>query len=181
MGPLKSVSRERTTRRGFLGLAATGAALAALARLPAALAQATEPRRTFFSAHEREILTQVVERMVATDDPRAPAVRDTRGVDVIEGICAGLDPEVSGVLPFLLRVVELGPLLFDFRFKRFSKMSAAERDESLRAWMTSRLALRRRAFYALRNLAHLGYYSQEETWPLLGYGGPLIGRDGVPL
>jgi len=27
---------------------------------------------------------------------------------------------------------------------------------------------------AVRNLALLGYYSQEETWPLVGYGGPLL-------
>ena len=161
------------TRRGFLSLAASGAALAALARLPAAGAvAANRSENAFFSEFERELLTAVVERMVATGAPDAPAVRETGTIAVIDRICAGLDPGVSGVLPNLLRLVEWGPLLFDFTPTRFSKMSDAEKDASLRAWMTSRLGLRRRAFYALRNLSFLGYYSQDATWALIGYRGP---------
>ena len=170
---MESTSPLHATRRGFLRLAATSAALAAMARLPVASAlSANGSEPVFFSEYEREILTRVVERMVATGAPEAPAVRETRTIEVIDRLCAGLDPEVSGVLPTLLRLVEWGPLLFEFTFTRFSKMSDAEQDASLRAWMTSRLALRRRAFYALRNLAYLGYYSQEATWPLIGYRGP---------
>jgi hypothetical protein len=161
------------TRRGFLGLAAKSAALAALARLPAASALSANGAKTaFFSAYETAILTAVVERVVATGEASARAVRETRAVEVIDRLCAGLDPEVSGVLPTLLRLVEWGPALFDFRFTRFSKLSDAEKDASLRAWMTSRLGVRRRAFYALRNLSYLGYYSQEATWALIGYRGP---------
>ena len=163
----------RATRRGFLSLAAASAALTALARLPAAGAVATHRcENAFFSERERELLTGVVERMVATGAPEAPAVRATGTIEVIDRICAGLDPGVSGVLPNLLRLVEWGPLLFDFTLTRFSKMSDAEKDASLRAWMTSRLGFRRRAFYALRNLSFLGYYSQEPTWALIGYRGP---------
>lgn len=170
MSPASSL---HTTRRGFLGLAARSAALATLARLPAARALAANGSKTaFFSEHERGILTAVVERMVATGAAGAPAVRETRAIEVIDRICAGLDPEVSGVLPTLLRLVEWGPVLFDLRFTRFSKLSDAGKDASLRAWMTSRLGLRRRAFYALRNLSYLGYYSQETTWGMIGYRGP---------
>lgn len=161
------------TRRGFLRLAATSAALATVARLPVARAlSANGSEAAFFSAYERQILTRVVERMVATGAADAPAVRETRAIEVIDRLCAGLDPEVSGVLPALMRLVEWGPVLFDFSFTRFSRMSDAQKDASLRAWMTSRIGLRRRAFYALRNLSYLGYYSQEATWPLIGYRGP---------
>jgi len=60
------------TRRGFLGLAATSAALAAVARLPAAGALSADAgKAAFFSEHEREILTRVAERMVATGAPEA--------------------------------------------------------------------------------------------------------------
>ena len=55
-------------------------------------------------------------------------------------------------------------------------MTPEQRDDSLRAWMTSRLGLRRQAFYALRNLAFLGWWSQQETWALVGYAGPLVDR-----
>jgi hypothetical protein len=37
------------------------------------------------------------------------------------------------------------------------------------------------AFLALRNLALLGYWSQDETWPLIGYRGPLIASPRSPL
>ena len=70
--------------------------------------------------------------------------------------------------------------IFDLTFTRFSKMSDAGKDASLRAWMTSRLGLRRRAFYALRNLSYLGYYSQDATWGLIGYQGPLLGSGEAP-
>jgi hypothetical protein len=171
----------RATRRGFLSLAATSAALTALSRLPAAGAVATDRRETsFFSEHEKELLTGVVERMVATGAPDAPALGETGSIEVIDRICAGLDPGVSGVLPNLLRLVEWGPLLFDFTPTRFSKMSDAEKDASLRAWMTSRLDLRRRAFYALRNLSYLGYYSQDATWGLIGYQGPFVLPEETP-
>lgn len=178
MNPAPSL---RTTRRGFLSLAAAGTALAALARLPmACVPSANGAEAAFFTEHEREILTRLVERMVETGAPEAPAVRETRAIQVIEGTCAGLDPEISGILPTLLRLVEWGPLLFDFTFTRFSRMSDTEGDASLRAWMTSRLGFRRRAFYALRNLAFLGYYSQEATWPLIGYRGPFRLEEETP-
>ena len=32
----------------------------------------------------------------------------------------------------------------------------------------------------LRNLAQLGYWSQDETWPLVGYAGPLLRRPESP-
>jgi hypothetical protein len=172
----------RATRRGFLRLAGTSAALTALAQVRALSAPgAAEPlRERFFDARETEILTQIVERMVDTGEPDAPAVRETRAVATIDAFCRRLDPEISGPLPLALRLFEYGPMLFDLSFSRFSRMSDAQKDASLEAWMTSRLALRRTAFLALRNLALLGYYTQPETWPLIGYQGPLLERSAKP-
>jgi len=176
-------------RRRFLTLTGfTGAAVAlrGVASLPAAAsagggrAPAGEGADTsFFSADEREILTQVVERLVDSGEAEAPAVRATSAIDVIDGLCGRLDPALTGPLPLLLRAVEWGPWIFELRFSRFSGLDAAGRDESLRDWMESRLGLRRLGFAALRNLAFLGYYSQEETWPLIGYRGPLLGKESA--
>lgn len=170
------------TRRGFLRLAGSSAALTALAQirlLPAAAAGAAAGGR-FFDPWETEILTQIVERMVATGDPRAPAVRDTASVQSIDALCQTLDPGVSGQLPLALRLFEYGPFVFDLGFSRFSRMTEAEQDASLECWMTSRLQVRRLAFLALRNLSMLGYWSQPETWHLIGYRGPLIPRRSEP-
>ncbi len=165
-----------TTRRGFLRLAGVTASFTALAQLRAVPAAAAEalPSTSFFSAAEQEILTQVVERMVDSDQPDAPRVRDTATVPTIDALCGSLDPAITQPLPTLLHVVDYAPFIFDLCFKRFTRLTPAEQDASLESWMRSRLALRRQAFMALRNLSFLGYYSQEQTWPLVGYAGPLL-------
>ena len=170
----------RATRRGFLRLAGASAALGGLAQLralPAGAAAAAAPDAVrFFGDRERELLTLVVERMVDTGEPGAPAVRATRTLDTIDALCRALDPAVTAALPALVRLVEWGPLLFDGRLARFSTLDEAGRDAHLRGWMESRIGLRRMGFLALRNLALLGYWSQDETWPLIGYQGPLLRR-----
>jgi hypothetical protein len=167
------------SRRGFLRLGAASAAFVGLAQLravPAAARSATtaEAGAGFFAPRETEILTQVVERLVDTGEPDAPAVRETRTVQTIDSLCRGLDPALTGLLPAALRLFEWGPVLFDRRLARFTSLDDDGKDDSLRGWRSSRLAVRRQAFYAIRNLAFLGYYSQEEVWPLVGYAGPLL-------
>ncbi len=173
--PLRPL-RLAATRRGFLRLSGTTAALTALAGLRAVPpAAAAEPGGTpVFDETEREILTALMERMVDTGDPAAPAVRDTRAVATVETLCETLDPGVVRQLRLGLRLFEYGPLVFELTLARFTGMSDARKDASLRGWMESRFALRRLAFLGLRNVCLLGYYSQEETWPLIGYAGPLL-------
>lgn len=168
----------RTTRRGFLQLAGATVAFAGLANLRAlptpALGDAVEGH--FFSAADRERFTRIAERLVATGDPDAPAWGETRALDTVDALCEHLDPELTAPLPALLRLVEWSPLVFDLRLARFSSLDEAGRDAHLTGWMQSRFRWRRQAFLALRNLALLGYYSQQETWPAIGYQGPLVGR-----
>ena len=175
MNTMRRLHEHATTRRGFLQLAGTSASLVALAQLralPAAgVATGGGP---FFAPAETEVLTQVVERLVASDDREAPAVRDTETMATIDRICGDLDASVTGPLPWLLRAVEFGPILFDWTPSRFTHLDADRQDASLRGWMTSRLALRRQGFQALRNLAFLGYYAQPAAWPGIGYAGPLL-------
>ena len=178
---LRALLSPVTTRRGFLRLAGTTAAFGALAQLGALPAStlgcaAAPPGERFFDADETEILTQLIERMTDTGLEGAPRVRDTRAVATVDAVCRGLDPAVSGVLPLALQLFEWGPPLFDARFTRFSRLPAAEQDVHLRGWTTSKLALRRTAFLGVRNLCFMGWYSQPEVWPLIGYQGPLLRR-----
>jgi hypothetical protein len=166
------------TRRGFLRLAGATAAFSALAQvraMPAAAVPASPGNGRFFDDDETEILTQVMERMVDTGLPEAPRVRDTDAVACVDGLCAALDPGLTRLIPLLLRAFEYGPIVFELRLSRFTRLTEAEQDASLTAWMHSRFALRRTAFLALRNLCFVGWYSQDATWPLIGYAGPLVG------
>lgn len=169
--------RLATTRRSFLGLAGASGAFAALGGLRALPAAAATPEAggaRFFAPGDAEILTQVVERLVDTGEPGAPPVRETGAVATIDRLCAGLDPGLTSALPWLLRMVEWGPWIFEATPARFTHLAPAAQDASLRGWMTSRLDLRRAGFQALRNLAFLGYWSQPATWSLVGYAGPLV-------
>lgn len=162
-------------RRDFLGLLGSGGALGTLARLRAVPAPPVAAAgEAYFSTREREILAAVVERMVDTGDPAAPAVRETGTLETIDRLVGSLDAEVSKPLRPLLLLLEWSPPVFDFRFSRFTALGPEEQDAHLDGWRRSRLGFRRRAFYALRNLAFLGYWTQEETWPLIGYAGPLL-------
>jgi hypothetical protein len=76
----------------------------------------------------------------------------------------------------LLRAVEWGPYLFELRFGRFTTLDDLAKDASLLGWMTSSIGLRRLGFQALKNLSMLGWYSQEASWPAIGYAGPLLAR-----
>ena len=71
------------------------------------------------------------------------------------------------------------PRHVELRPARFTHLNDAAQREALAGWAGSRLALRRLAFLALRNLAFVGYWSQDETWSAIGYAGPLIGRGGA--
>ena len=164
-----------TTRRGFLRLAGATAAFASLAQLRALpAAAALPPGEAFFGPGETEILTRIAERVCDSGDPAAPPLRETRTVATIDAFCRALDLSLTAQLPLALRLFEWGPFLFDWTFTPFTRMSDAGRDASLRAWMTSRLAIRRQAFLAVRNLCLLGFYSQPEAWRLIGYKGPLV-------
>ena len=177
MNPLPAAFR-RTTRRAVLRLAAASASLASLAELRAQPAAATsaagEASARFFSPSETEILTQIAERMVDCGQAGAPRLRATGAIATIDRTCQALDPATTRLLPTALRLVEYGPFVFDWTFRRFTQLGDAEKDASLTGWMTSRFEIRRLVFRALRNLSLLGYYSQEESWPLIGYAGPLL-------
>lgn len=172
--------REGITRRTFLRRAGLSASLLAIAELRAlpATGASIDPsgEEGFLSSGETDILTQIVERMVFTGDPEAPALRDTRALPTIRSLLGRLDPALTADIPLALHLFEWGPILFDFTFTRFTRMSDEQKDASIRCWMTSRLGIRRLAFLAFRNLAFIGYYSHAGTWGRIGYKGPLIER-----
>jgi hypothetical protein len=165
-------------RRAFLRLGAITPALLALERLPllprAARAAVADPE-PILSPESRRVLLAVIERVVDTGEPHAPKPSDVGAVERIEQLLSVSDPDVSNSLGLALRLVQFWPAVVELRFRRFSSLDDSEKDESLEGWRRSRIELRRRVFEALRSVALYGYWSAPATWPLIGYGGPLIG------
>ena len=179
--PLTSPPLTRRTFLRGLGISASLAALANLRAVPAAGALIDPVMdETLLSPRESEILTHVVERMAYTGDPEAPAARNTMAIQTIQNLLGRMDPALTADIPIALHLFEWGPILFDFTFSRFTRMTDAQKDASIRCWMTSRLGLRRLAFLAFRNLAFIGTYSQPEAWGRIGYKGPLLRPGETP-
>jgi hypothetical protein len=128
------------------------------------------------SAREAEILTAIVERMVDSGDPAMPAVRDTHAIATIDRALTSADTAVVTQLRWLLTLFEYGPPLLELQMGRFTGLSPEQQDDYLRGWASSRLQTRRLAFRALKNLAMLGYYTQDATWRPIHYDGPWVPR-----
>ncbi len=167
-------------RREFLALSSLGPALLALSSLPvgafAAGAPAAPGDTRVLDDAERELFLAIAERMVDTGLANAPRARDVGALATAERALAALDPTLVSALRVALALVDWWPALVELRFTRFASLPPDAQDASLEGWRSSGSELRRRVFYALRNLAFLSYWSQDATWPLIGYPGPWLGR-----
>jgi hypothetical protein len=175
------------SRRSFLRLTAFSTAMLALSRLRVAPALAAAPMAEaagtlrVLSASDAAILTAIAECIVDTGDPSMPALRDTAAIETIDTSLLYLDADVRQQLHWALLLFEYGPILFDFRFSRFTGLDPSQRDAHLRGWEESRFLTRRLAFRAVKNLSLLGYYSQDATWKGIHYAGPWVPRPRRPV
>jgi hypothetical protein len=180
-------------RRRFLKKTIGGAALlAAAGAVPLALrkTQLRAPKGPlrFFTPAEYSVFAAVAERILArgtADVPRElegvlasrPPAPSSAEVDVAGKADAFLAPidatsakELKQLLALfdnaLFSVVTGGPP------RPFTRMTAAEQDAHLERWATSRMAVRRTGFQALKRLSAAVYYGSPETYPSVGYPGP---------
>lgn len=172
------------TRRTFLRAGSTSAALLALSRLRPgpATAQAAAPAGAalrVLSPRDARILSAVAERLTFTGDPSMPHFADTAALSTIDTALQQLPPDVPQRLSWALLLFEYGPLFFVGRPSTFSGLTPQWQDAYLAGWADSRISTRRIAFQAFKNLAMLGYYSQDATWPGIHYAGPWVPRPAV--
>jgi len=183
-----------TTRRGFLKKTLGGAALlAAAGAVPVALrkTQLREPRGKlrFFTVAEYSVFAAMADRVLARGPVAGlppelvnaiaarPAAPEPAEVDVAgnaDAFLAPLDPASAKDLKQLLALFDnaLFSLLTGGPPRPFTQMSPQEQDAHLERWATSRLAIRRTGFQALKRLAAAVYYGSPRTYASVGYPGP---------
>jgi choline dehydrogenase-like flavoprotein len=132
-------------------------------------------------AKERETLRLLADAIVPrTEGPLAASASDL-GVDALAAqAIAGLPAAAQAQFRQLLRVVESSAfnLLLTGRPTRFSRLDSEAREAYLRSWSRSRLAVKRRAFHAVKRLAAFLYYTAlpdgraNPVWPTIGYRAP---------
>jgi len=181
------------TRRGFLRKTLGGAALlAAAGAVPLALRKTRlrEPRQPlrFFTPAEYSVFAAVAERVLArgaADVPPelagvlrarpaapAPAALDVAGK--ADAFLAPLDAASAKELKQLLALFDnaLFSVLTGGPPRPFTRMSPPEQDGHLERWATSRMAVRRTGFQALKRLSAAVYYGSPEAYASVGYPGP---------
>lgn len=75
-----------------------------------------------------------------------------------------------------LLLLEMGPILFERRLRRFSGLPAEERLAHFQRWAEGGL-LRRQVATAFRRFLALAFYDTPAVWPHIGYDGPLVVAD----
>ncbi|MCA1825684.1 MAG: hypothetical protein ABR567_04360 [Myxococcales bacterium] len=188
-------------RRGLLKKTLGGAALlVAAGAVPIALRRTRlrTPRSPlrFFTPAEYSIWAAVAERVLARDataataegdgvdqaalrGERRPAAPTPSEIDVAGKADAFLAPlpandarDLKQLLALfdnaLFSVVTGGPP------RPFTQMDAAEQDAHLTRWETSRLAIRRTGFQAMKRLCCALYFSDPRTYASIGYPGPPV-------
>ncbi len=172
------ISRRRFLRTTILGGALLGGAAVVGRHLSGyKLDGAIAGRLRALSPKEFLIFDAAARRLVASDGPDAPTAEAAGVALFADGYLARLDAGLRDDVRALLQLLEHGSWIFRLRGSRFTHMSADEQDATLADWESSRLAVRRQGFQALRTLAFLGYYRDDRTWPLIGYSGPMLPQD----
>jgi hypothetical protein len=85
-----------------------------------------------------------------------------------------LHPLGTSGLTVILYVIEFGPYLFGPRRRRFSHLSAAERETCLAGWETAHLGARRQLLNGLKLAVMLHFYDRPEVATAVGFDGAYV-------
>jgi hypothetical protein len=164
------------TRRRLLQLGAGSAALLLLAGGAALLHQPALESGKLTPAGRQSMgaLARVVLDGALPEDPAALE----RHLSAFETAVAALPPVVRAELAQLLALctITLGRWLLMGEAGDFSQLARqvprTQLAQALQGLRLSKLALRRQAYFALRDLHCAAFYAENAAWPLMGYPGP---------
>lgn len=108
--------------------------------------------------------------------PKAPGPQAVEVAGKLDAFLAPLDPAQAKELKQLLGLFEnaLFSLLGGGPPRPFTRMTAAQQDRHLGRWATSRLAVQRTGYQALKRLCCAVYFGSPEVYASLGYPGPPV-------
>ena len=113
----------------------------------------------FFTEVEHDILKSVCAYMVGISGDTA---LDTP-VIVVDTFVQQLPKTLRRQLRFGLHLFQWGPPLFIGKSCRFTQLVPRDAVKYIESWAKSRFKIRRRLFRGLRDIAFLGYYSNQPS------------------
>ncbi len=113
----------------------------------------------FFTEVEHDILKSVCAYMVGVS---ADTALDT-SVIVIDTFVQQVPKTLRRQLRFGLHLFQWGPPLFIGKLCRFTQLDPRDAVRYIEGWAKSRFKVRRRLFRGLRDIAFLGFYSNQPS------------------
>jgi hypothetical protein len=167
------LDRRELVRRGLVGTILIAAAGAAGAFWWPTRHRKPRSGLRVFDETEASILSAVAATVLGIE-PGAPSSDEVDVVGRVDALLALSPVAVRREFARLLRVFENGAtgLLTATGWTSFTAASPASREARLRAWQTSRIALFRTGFQAMKRLCAACYYSSPVSWAAIGYPGP---------
>jgi hypothetical protein len=137
-----------------------------------------EPRNAlqFFTQAEYSIWAAMADRVLDGVGLKAPS---PAAIDVAGKADAFLAPLPAGDAKDMKQLLSLFDnalfsLLSGGPPRPFTRMSPEEQDAHLRSWQTSRLAIKRTGYQAMKRLSCAMYFSDPATYASVGYPGPPV-------
>ena len=162
------------SRRSFLKKGIVGGVVLAfgggLAFCPSAHVATPTQALLVLAPSSFQVLVAVAQRVVTPEG--ADHVAIAHGVDAL---LTRLPVETRADINKLLGLLEnaLPGLFLDARLRPFTRLSPEARDGVLDSWRTSRIALRRGGYQALRKMCLGTHYAQESSWGPVDYHPPV--------
>jgi hypothetical protein len=121
-----------------------------------------------------ELLRLITDTMVPAGGPFEQGASSERLDEAVWRYFGQLHPLGSIGLSVLVHTIEFAPLLFGPQRRRFSGLSAAQRELHLDGWENSRLALRRQVMRGLKLAVMLHFYDSPQVCAAIGYDGSYL-------
>jgi hypothetical protein len=127
----------------------------------------------------RLILSRVADAVIAEAWPDQATLPRAAAMDAllirINAKIAATPDTVQAELSQLLTIMDSTPgrLALVGISSTWEKVEATELTEALQSMRLSRLSLRQQAYQGLHDLVYAAYFSGKESWPVMGYPGPV--------
>ena len=121
-----------------------------------------------------ELLRLVTDAMVPTGGAFAAGASTVQLDQTVWQYFAHLHPLGTTGLTVILYVIEFAPCVFGPRRRRFSRLSAADREAHLAGWETSHLAVRRQLLNGLKLAVMLHFYDRPDVAAAVGFDGAYL-------
>lgn len=124
-----------------------------------------------FSPWQVDVLSQLQARICAYEDLDMPTSQAIDACAASVAFSQTMPPHIRAQLRDVLVLLEAGVSILGpkRRARRFSALNAADQDTYLRGWEQSALMPQRAAFFGIKSLCMMGYWTRPQVWPHIDY------------